>query len=103
MKAHLHAPRRSNPPRRAGPPQPAPYPIASSSSIMPEITDHPPSQNFGCLASSPDGTNGVQQLYDRTFLLLPAAPVDLTMARPLRCDRSDDRRHRFSSYRPALR
>ena len=30
-------------------------PIVSSSSIMPEITDSPPSQNLGSLASSPNG------------------------------------------------
>src|SRR5579859_2032031 len=30
-------------------------PIASSSSIMPAITDSPPSQNFGSLASRPNG------------------------------------------------
>ena len=30
-------------------------PIPSSSSIMPEITDSPPSQNLGSLASSPNG------------------------------------------------
>jgi hypothetical protein len=29
--------------------------ISSSSSIMPEITASPPSQNFGFLASSPNG------------------------------------------------
>ncbi len=32
-----------------------PQPIASSSSIMAAITDRPPSQNFGSLASSPNG------------------------------------------------
>jgi hypothetical protein len=30
-------------------------PIASSSSIMPAMTLRPPSQNFGSLASSPNG------------------------------------------------
>src|SRR5579863_4573789 len=32
-----------------------PQPIASSSSIMPEMTDSPPFQNWGSLASSPKG------------------------------------------------
>src|SRR6516162_2079299 len=32
-------------------------PMVSSSSIMPEMTDKPPSQNFGSLASSPNGCN----------------------------------------------
>jgi plasmid stabilization system protein ParE len=36
---------------------PRPQPIASSSSIMPEMTDSPPSQNFGSLASSPNGAS----------------------------------------------
>src|SRR5947209_4829794 len=31
------------------------YPIASSSSIMPAMTDSPPSQNVGSLASRPNG------------------------------------------------
>jgi hypothetical protein len=33
----------------------APQPIRSNSSIIPEITDSPPSQNLGSLASSPNG------------------------------------------------
>lgn len=35
----------------------AAYPIASSSSIMPAITDRPPSQKLGFLASRPNGAS----------------------------------------------